>query len=88
MMFNWACKLLKFLIVLTTNKMFIRRGGGVGVKIKLQLSVNVRGWWPGSAVWPAVCLVSPSSPASQLLSNRASNEGSGKFSQSRIRSLN
>ena len=30
MMFNWACKLLKFLIVLTTNKMFIRRGGGEG----------------------------------------------------------
>ena len=27
-MFNWACKLLKFLIVLTTNKMFIRRGEG------------------------------------------------------------
>ena len=87
-MFNWACKLLKFLIVLTTNKMFIRRGegggegggggggGGGGVKIKLQLSVNVRGWWPGSAVWPAVCLVSPSSPASQLLFSRASNESS------------
>ena len=29
-MFNWACKLLKFLIVLTTNKMFIRKGEGGG----------------------------------------------------------
>ena len=37
MMFNWACKLLKFLIVLTTNKMFIRRGGrGVEDKVAVK----------------------------------------------------
>ena len=37
MMFNWACKLLKFLIVLTTNKMFIRRGGREGGEDKVAV---------------------------------------------------